>query len=140
VALSADILPDVGRPYVKIDFAKVEALAAIGCSQDEIAAELGIGETTLKRRCGPILKKGTKKCHVRLRSALYRHAVKGDPRLLVFLGKAYLGLKEEPSTVVNVATNVLSITDQTKARLAELHAMIRRESLLEHSNGDGEHD
>jgi DNA-binding CsgD family transcriptional regulator len=130
-------VPDVGRPYVKIDFAKVEALAAIGCSQDEIAAELGIGETTLKRRCGPILKRGTKKCHVRLRSALYRHAVKGDPRLLVFLGKAYLGLKEEPSTVVNVATNVLSITDQTKARLAELHQMIRRESLLEHSNGDG---
>jgi hypothetical protein len=129
-------VPDVGRPYVKIDFAKVEALAAIGCSQEEIAAELGIGETTLKRRFGPILKKGTKKCHVRLRSALYRHAVKGDPRLLVFLGKAYLGLKEEPSTVVNVATNVLSITDQTKARLAELHAVIRRESLLEHSNGD----
>jgi hypothetical protein len=127
----------MGRPYVKIDFAKVEALAAIGCSQEEIAAELGIGETTLKRRCGPILKKGTKKCHVRLRSALYRHAVKGDPRLLVFLGKAYLGLKEEPSTVVNVATNVLSITDQTKARLSELHAMIRRESLAGNEPQEG---
>ena len=130
------ILPDVGRPYVKIDEAKVEALAAIGCSQDEIAAELGIGETTLKRRCGPILKKGTKKCHVRIRSAIFRHAVKGDPRLLVFLGKAYLGLKEEPATVVNVSQTAVSITDQTKQRLAELHAMIRRETAIGDSNGD----
>ncbi len=139
LALSTDILPDVGRPYVKIDFAKVEALAAIGCSQDEIAAELGIGERTLQRRCGAVLKQGVKKCHVKLRSAMFRHAIKGDPRLLVFLGKAYLGLREhdDPSTVVNVATNVVSVTDQTKQRLAELHQMIRREALIEQSNGNG---
>jgi DNA-binding CsgD family transcriptional regulator len=128
-----------GRHPVHIDEQKVEALAAIGCSQDEIAAELGIGKMTLKRHCGPILKRGTKKCHVRLRSAMFRHAIKGDPRLLVFLGKAYLGLREhdDPSTVVNVATNVVSVTDQTKQRLAELHQMIRRESLIGDSNGDG---
>src|ERR1700752_1747000 len=113
-----------GRPEVQIDFAQVEKLASIGCSQEEIAAELGIGETTLKRRCGPILKRGTKKCHVKLRSAMFRHAIKGDPRLLVFLGKVYLGLKEDPQTVVNVSQTAISVTDQTKQRLAELHAMI----------------
>jgi len=128
-----------GPPSANIDFQKVEALAAIGCSQEEIAAELGIGETTLKRHCSVILKNGTRKCHVKLRSAMFRHAVKGDPRLLVFLGKAYLGLREndpDAHTVVNVAQTAISITDQTKQRLAELHQMIRRESLIGDSNGD----
>jgi predicted transcriptional regulator len=125
-----------GPPSANIDFQKVEALAAIGCSQEEIAAELGIGETTLKRHCSVILKNGTKKCHVRIRSAMFRHAVKGDPRLLVFLGKVYLGLKEDPQTVVNVSQTAVSITDQTKARLAELHALIRRETAIGDHNGD----
>jgi predicted transcriptional regulator len=129
-----------GRPKRVIDFAKVEKLAAIGCSQDEIAAELGIGETTLKRHCGPILKRGTKKCHVKLRSAMFRHAIKGDPRLLVFLGKVYLGLKEDPQTVVNVSQTAISVTDETKRRLSEMHALLRREALLEaQGNENGEH-
>ena len=128
----------MGRPYIKIDEQKVEALAAIGCSQDEIAAELGIGERTLQRRCGAILKQGVKKCHVRLRSAMFRHAIKGDPRLLVFLGKVYLGLKEDPQTVVNVSQTAISVTDETKRRLSEMHALLRREALLEaQGNGNG---
>ena len=131
----------MGRPKRVIDFQKVEALAAIGCSQEEIAAELGIGETTLKRHCGPILKRGTKKCHVKLRSAMFRHAMKGDPRLLVFLGKVYLGLKEDdPQTVVNVSQNAISITDEVKHKLSTMHALLRREALLEaQGNGNGEH-
>ena len=130
-----------GPPPANIDFHKVEALAAIGCSQEEIAAELGIGETTLKRHCSAILKNGTKKCHVRLRSALFRHAIKGDPRILVFLGKVYLGLKEplEPSTVVNVSQTAISVTDETKKRLAEMHALLRREALLE-AGANGDHN
>ena len=128
-----------GRPKRVIDFAKVEALAAIGCSQEEIAAELEIGETTLKRYCGPILKRGTRKCHVRLRSAMFRHAIKGDPRLLVFLGKVYLGLKEDPQTVVNVSQTAISVTDETKRRLSEMHALLRREALTT-AGGNGEHN
>jgi hypothetical protein len=125
-----------GPPAAVIDFHKVEALASIGCSHDEIAAELGIHTNTLERHCRDILKNGTKKCHVRIRSAMFRHAVKGDPRLLVFLGKVYLGLKEDPQTVVNVSQTAVSITDQTKQRLAELHALIRRETSIGDSNGD----
>jgi hypothetical protein len=58
--------------------------------------------------------------------------VKGDSRLLVFLGKAYLGLREhdDPSTVVNVATNVntlvvtAEIAHQIDNRVKEAEAKV----------------
>jgi hypothetical protein len=129
----------MGRPKKLISEAQVERLAIFGATIQEMAAELGVGTTTIKRRFGPIVKKSHERCNLRIRNVLVREALKGEHAPLIFACKVLLGLKEprDDAVTVNVTQQAISVTDQTKARLAELHAMIRRESLIEHSNGDG---
>jgi len=39
-----------GRPRIKIDYRQVEQLAAMQCTDEEIAAVLGVERSTIKRR------------------------------------------------------------------------------------------
>ena len=39
-----------GRPRIKIDYKQVEQLAAMQCTDEEIAAVLGVERSTIKRR------------------------------------------------------------------------------------------
>jgi len=131
----------MGRPYVEIDFDKVERLSMVGCSAEEIAAELGVSERTIWRRCGAVLSRGAKKSHVRLRSALMKYALQGNPALLVFLAKVMLGMKEPPQdqVTVNVSQQAINLSpDQVKANLAELQKVIQSEAKrLNFVNGNG---
>jgi hypothetical protein len=137
----------MGRPQIPIDEHRVEKLAAIGASAEEIAAELApIGKKslnvkTIRRRFGQVLKKGARMRDLRLRSALIREALKGNPPALIFACKVLLGMKEprDDAVTVNVTQNAISVTDETKRRLSEMHALLRREALLEaQGNGNGE--
>jgi hypothetical protein len=129
----------MGRPKKQISEKTVLQMATIGAPVSEIAATLDCGATTIKRRFGPAIKKGHEKCNFLLRRVLVREALKGEPAPLIFACKTLLGLKEprDDAVTVNVTQQAISVNDQTKKTLSELHAMIRRESLLEHTNGDG---
>lgn len=116
----------MARPYVKIDLEKVELLASIGCSAEEIAAELGIGSRTVWRRCGAIMQRGALKSKVKLRSAIYRYALRGNVPLLMYLGKAVLGLREHDNEAL--IQNVLTINiSNSDAKLIEADAKPVRE-------------
>ena len=39
-----------GRPRIEIDYKQVEQLAAMQCTDEEIAAVLGVERSTIKRR------------------------------------------------------------------------------------------
>jgi hypothetical protein len=96
----------MGRPRAKIDPAQVAALAGIGCPPNEIAAELSCGEMTIHRRFGTVVKKGHDKCRTRIRSKLFRKAMAGDNACLIFLAKAFCGLKEhDPLTNISVTAS-----------------------------------
>jgi hypothetical protein len=95
----------VGRPRKVIDAQKVEQLASFGASAAEIAAELNCGERTIERRFGAVLKSGAKKRDLRLRSALFKAAVRGNAPVLIFMAKTCLGMREDPSTVISVTQN-----------------------------------
>lgn len=76
-----------------LDLAKVEQLAGKGCSEEEIAAELGVSVDTLYRRkqktvFAQALQRGRSIGRSRLRSAQYRVAIdEGNPTMLIWLGK-----------------------------------------------------
>jgi len=135
----------MGRPYVEIDFDKVERLSMVGCSAEEIAAELGVSERTIWRRCGALLARGAKKSHVRLRSALMKYALQGNPALLVFLAKVMLGMREprDDAVTVNVSQQAITLNPaQVKANLAELQKVVLAEAKrlnFVNGNGNGEH-
>lgn len=86
-----------GRPPVTLP-ENAEALAAgaafNGSPNPEIAAMLGCAESTLKRRFGPILRKQRALRKVAIRGYQMQAAKKGNPALLIWLGKQELGQRD----------------------------------------------
>src|SRR5258705_13852274 len=84
----------MARPKIPIDEAKVEKLAAVGASVPEIAAELApegkksLNHKTIERRFGYLVKKGTEKRNLRIRSVLVKEALEVDKPVLIFACKS----------------------------------------------------
>ena len=86
-----------GRPKKQIDYAMVEKLASLQCTQEEIADVLDISRQTLAKdeKFLNIYKKGIEGGKISLRRWQYRLAEKGNPTMLVWLGKQHLGQKDK---------------------------------------------
>lgn len=90
---------------IKIDWTLVHELCSIGCTQAEICSVLKCSPDTLTRRCKEDHNQTFAEYHaeyvdsafkVSLRRAMHRAAItKGNPALLIFLGKNYLGMSDK---------------------------------------------
>jgi DNA-binding CsgD family transcriptional regulator len=96
--------------------AQIEQMAAVGCTDQEIAILAGIDENTLQRSFGALLKKGRSNLRDRLRTAQVRKALghfyekedkdgvmqvytaPPDNTMLIWLGKQYLGQSDKTET------------------------------------------
>jgi DNA-binding CsgD family transcriptional regulator len=96
--------------------AQIEQMAAVGCTDTEIAILADISETDLKRSFGPLLKKGRSNLRDRIRTAQVRKALghfyekedkdgvmqiyttPPDNTMLIWLGKQYLGQSDKTET------------------------------------------
>jgi len=90
-----------GRPRIKIDYKQVEQLAAMQCTDEEIAAVLGVERSTIKRRkkdddefC-TAYKKGKERGKASLRRMQFKAAEGGNATMLIWLGKQYLGQSDK---------------------------------------------
>jgi hypothetical protein len=91
--------PQAGRKPVKIDLEQVEKLAAIQCTEAEIASVLGVSERTIERRkqqpdFAEAMARGKARGRVSLRRNLWSLANKGQPAANIFLAKNLLGYKD----------------------------------------------
>ena len=96
-----------GRPKFKIDYETAEKLAGIMATQEEIATFLGCSVDTLQRDekfCG-IYKKGQETGKMSLRRWQFESAKKGNVTMQVWLGKNYLGQKDNVEVTDNTAIN-----------------------------------
>jgi AraC-like DNA-binding protein len=84
----------MARPKKIIDKTKVESLAAIFCTTEEIAEVLGCSKDTLERRFAASLKKGRQAAKASLRREQWAAAKKGSVPMLIWLGKQYLNQKD----------------------------------------------
>ena len=84
-----------GRPKIQLDYEAIEKLAAIQCTQDEIASFLDVSVRTLQRdeEFCRIYKKGQDNGKMSLRRMQYKLAEK-NPTMAIFLGKQYLGQRD----------------------------------------------
>lgn len=98
-----------GRPRVEIDYEKIDSLAGIFCTSDEIVAFLGVCHDTIdqniKRQFGigfsdyiKQKQQGTGKPS--LRRMQYLAAKNGSVAMLIWLGKQYLGQKDQIVEIV----------------------------------------
>ena len=85
-----------GRPKKDIDPAQVRQLAAINCSYEEIAGVVKCDPSTLTRRFSQAIKDGREEGKASLKRAQWKKAVvDGNPTMLIWLGKQYLGQRDE---------------------------------------------
>jgi hypothetical protein len=88
-----------GRKRVNLDLEQVEKLAAIQCTEAEIASVLGVSERTIDRRkhhpdFAEAIARGKARGRVSLRRSLWALAQKGNPAGNIFLAKNLLGYKD----------------------------------------------
>jgi hypothetical protein len=93
----------VGRPKIELDYTLIESLAKIQCSVDEIASIVGCSRTKLMRDglFQEIYKRGIDHGKMSLRRMQFEKAASGNPALLIWLGKQYLGQRETPADVTD---------------------------------------
>lgn len=84
----------MARPKLDIDPEKVALLARIGCTVEEIAAELECSKDTLERRFAAVLKTGRQRFAVSVRRQQYRLLSQGNATMGVWLGKNVLGQRD----------------------------------------------
>lgn len=72
-------------------------LAALGCSDKEIAVWFDIAEDTLRYNFAAIMAKGRQDMKTALRNAMFKNALNGNAALQIFLAKNMLGMSDNPT-------------------------------------------
>jgi len=92
----------IGRPKKELDEEVIARLSQIGCTQEEIGAVVGISARTLQRRYADLVAENKNKGKASLRKVLWKKALKGDPKLLIWLSKNELGMVDKIHTTSTV--------------------------------------
>ena len=85
----------MARPRKEIDEDKLEQLASLGLSNGEIAAVLDCCPDTIERNYRKTLDWGREKRNASLRRKQYEIAIAGNPTMLIWLGKQFLGQSDK---------------------------------------------
>jgi hypothetical protein len=95
----------MARPRIEINWDDVDKLCGLQCTEEEVAQFLGVSVDTLARACKREYrmsfaeyfsqKRGLGR--VSLRRAQWQAAQKGNPTMLIWLGKQYLEQKDKAS-------------------------------------------
>ena len=88
----------IGRPKKELDKDVIAKLSQIGCTQEEIGSVLGISARTLQRRYADLVAENKNIGKASLRKKLWEKALKGDPKLLIWLSKNELNMVDKIHT------------------------------------------
>ena len=98
-----------------MDVKLFESLCSIQCTKDEICAVLDIDEKTLTRLCkkhysksfSDVFKQKRKLGKSSLRRSQWKVAQDGNPTMLVWLGKQYLGQSDKNDVKSDVSNKII---------------------------------
>lgn len=107
-------------PMSDEDFQRVVAMIRIQCTRDEICEVMGMSDTTLNRRLKErseinfeaLYKKHQGEGKASLRRNQWKAAESGNPTMLVWLGKQYLG-QTDKNVVDNISSDKSMSPDRT---------------------------
>ena len=94
----------MGRPKIPIDFDVVRGMCSVMATEEEIACYFGCTIQTINERCKnemgctflELFKKNSVGGKISLRRSQFKLAVGGNPSLNIWLGKQYLGQRDQP--------------------------------------------
>lgn len=106
----------MARPKKHVDADQVLKLAAIGCSNKEIASFFDVSEDTIERRFAGQLSKGREEGKTRLRRLQWQSAEKGNVVMQIWLGKQILGQTEKVESKVESAQSARFVIEMSDDR------------------------
>jgi len=92
----------MGRPSKELDENIIANLSQIGCTQEEIGSVVGTSARTLQRRYADLIEENKNKGRASLRKKMWERALKGDPKMLIWLSKNYLNMVDKVHTTSTV--------------------------------------
>ena len=92
----------MGRPTKEVDTKVIASFSQIGCTQEEIGSVVGISARTLQRRFADLVAENKNIGKASLRKKLWEKALKGDPKLLIWLSKNELNMVDKIHTTQTV--------------------------------------
>jgi AraC-like DNA-binding protein len=107
----------MGRPNKKVDEKVIANLSQIGCTQEEIGSVVGISARTLQRRFSDLVEENKNIGKASLRKRMWASALKGNPNMMIWLSKNYLGMKDR--TVQETVVEPLPLIIEAKAEEVE---------------------
>src|SRR5258708_21513265 len=120
----------MARPRKQIDSAKVEQLASVGCTPDDIGRLFDASQRTIHRRFGIPFQKGQAKLRHTLKRTLFKQAISGNTAALIFATKVYCGLRETPDTTINVSATAVGgqviFSEETKKQLEDFQVKLQQ--------------
>lgn len=122
----------MSRQKLPIDPEQVTQLAAIQCSYAEMAAVLNCNPSTLTRRFAQEIQKGREQGKCSLKRAQFKRAMDGSIPMLIWLGKQYLGQRENPADVPPPPPT----GEKVRIRIEKVKEMLADE-IAESNNGPG---
>ena len=88
----------IGRPKKELDKDIIANLSQIGCTQEEIGSVVGISARTLQRRYADLVAENKNIGKASLRKKLWEKALKGNDKLLIWLSKQELNMRDKIET------------------------------------------
>ena len=107
----------MGRTNKKVDEKVIANLSQIGCTQEEIGSVVGISARTLQRRFSDLVEENKNIGKASLRKRMWASALKGNPNMMIWLSKNYLGMKDR--TVQETVVEPLPLIIDAKAEEIE---------------------
>lgn len=98
-----------GRPRRDITYEQVMGLAAIHCTEKEIASYLKCSVSTITERFSAALREGWDQGQTSLKRKMHEKALAGDTQMLIWLSKQRLGYRDkQPDEVQQINFNVIT--------------------------------
>ena len=88
----------IERPKKQLDKDVIAKLSQIGCTQEEIGSCVGISARTLQRRYADLVKENKNIGKASLRKKMWDKALKGNDKLLIWLSKNELNMRDKIET------------------------------------------
>ena len=111
----------MARPKLDINSKEVEKLSSYGLNNTEIADFFNCSESVIRQRFNESITKGRAELKRKLRKAQLDFALKGNPTLLIWLGKQYLGQREPKDEIdiriSDLPTNIDELSDEEVEKL-----------------------
>ena len=88
----------IGRPKKELDKDVIAKLSQIGCTQEEIGSVVGISARQLQRRYADLVAENKNIGKASLRKKMWDKALKGNDKLLIWLSKNELNMRDKIET------------------------------------------